>query len=251
MTIGPDDDHYLSEPDIMKMKVVELKAACTERHQLTTGNKAHLRHRLLRLCRHIPWATPPPPGGTRAERAAGSFHAPGHADYGVNEFIITTGVTGGNIAYDKFKRMILWMLTFAEQGVCCMEYGLARPGWVGCLSCMVVHPLARAARREGGGILGGGGAPSGCVRHATAVLLRYESSGYLSSRGRQFTHSYLSLPPHRPEGEPQARALRRPDPLPDRRQGLDRHHRPQVPHPQLPPLHGQVSDPEKNRYGVF
>ena len=125
MTIGPDDDLYLSKPDIMKMKVVELKAACTERHQLTTGNKAHLRHRLLRLCRHIPWATPPPPGGTRAERAAGSFHAPGHADYPINEFIITTGVTGGHITYDSFKRMILWLLTFAVQGVCCMEYGLA------------------------------------------------------------------------------------------------------------------------------
>ena len=105
------------------MKCVELRVACTERNQLASGNKAHLQHRLLRLCGHVAWATPPPPGGTRAERAAGSFHAPGHADYGTNEFITTTGVTGGHINYDDFKRMILWVATFCEQGVTCMEYG--------------------------------------------------------------------------------------------------------------------------------
>ena len=56
VTIGIDDDLHLDEAAIKRMKCVELRAACTERNQLASGNKAHLQHRLLRLCGHVAWA---------------------------------------------------------------------------------------------------------------------------------------------------------------------------------------------------
>ena len=49
VTLGPGDNLYLAEVEIMKMKVVPLKAACKARNLLATGNKVHLQHRLLRL----------------------------------------------------------------------------------------------------------------------------------------------------------------------------------------------------------
>ena len=92
--LGPADEHFMTKPAIMAMKVLQLKGACLERSLQQTGNKAHLQHRLLRLCGHIPWNTPPPPGGSRAERAAATFFAPGHENYDTNNFIITTGMNG-------------------------------------------------------------------------------------------------------------------------------------------------------------
>ena len=90
----PADVHYMTLAAINVKKVVELKAACLEHNLQQTGNKRHLQHRLLRLCGHIPWNTPPPPGGSRAERAAATFFAPGHDTYDTNNFMITTGVNG-------------------------------------------------------------------------------------------------------------------------------------------------------------
>ena len=92
--LGPADAHYMTQAAINMMKVVELKAACVERNLLQPGNKRHLQYRLLRLCGHVPWNQPPPPGGSRAERAAATFFAPGHDTYDTNSFIITTGVNG-------------------------------------------------------------------------------------------------------------------------------------------------------------
>ena len=79
--LGPADEHFMTKPTIMVKKVTELKAACLERRLLQNGNKAHLQYRLIRLCGHIPWNQPPPPGGSRAERAAATSFAPGHDTY--------------------------------------------------------------------------------------------------------------------------------------------------------------------------
>ena len=57
VTLGPGDNLYLADTEILKMKVLDLKAACKLRNLLGSANKAHLQHRLRRLCRHIPWDT--------------------------------------------------------------------------------------------------------------------------------------------------------------------------------------------------
>ena len=114
---------WLSEAEIRGMTVAQLKEACRQRVLIVQGNKAHLVHRLLRLCGHVPWNAQPPPGGSAAERAASQFHAPGHMSYPVNPFIITTGVRGGHIVMRHFQKMLVWVGTYAEQGITCMEYG--------------------------------------------------------------------------------------------------------------------------------
>ena len=101
----------MTQAAINMRKVVELKAACGERNLLQTGNKRHLQYRLRRLCGHIPWNQPPPPGGSRAERAAATFFAPGHDTYDTNSFIITTGVNGEPSPPPYFPAVTLTTLT--------------------------------------------------------------------------------------------------------------------------------------------